>query len=458
MDIYFYNSLSKKKELFSPSDKEKVTMYVCGPTVYDRAHIGNARPVIVFDVIFRMLRLKYGEKSIKYVRNFTDVDDKINKKAKDLNKSIKEISDQTIKWYNEDMDFLNALRPNYTPRATEFINEMIEQINILIEKKHAYHDGKGNVFFSTKTYKDYGKLSKLPKEKILLGSRIEINKDKKDPQDFVLWKSSSKNEPSWESPWGKGRPGWHIECSAMIKDILGNNIDIHGGGLDLIFPHHENEMAQSICAFPNEKFVNFWIHNGLVQIEGKKMSKSLGNFFTVNDLINKKISGDVIRFILLSSHYRQPLDWQKRRIKEVDGIIRKWKKSINSVTDNNEYDTNFLSALYDDINTPLAFSVLHDFANKGDWSNLKKCCSLLGFSFCNDKKKEEIFVDNKIIALINELIKERNSQRVKKNYNEADRIRKELLNSGVVLKDNEDETEWEFLDNVDEKKIREILK
>ncbi len=456
MDIFFYNSLSKKKELFLPLDKNNVKMYVCGPTVYDRAHIGNARPVIVFDLIFRILISKYGKNSVNYVRNFTDVDDKINQKSKESSKSIKEITNETIKWYYEDMDYLNALRPTFSPRATEYINQMISQILILIEKQHAYQNQDGTVFFSTKTYKEYGLLSKLSKEKILLGSRVEINKNKKDPSDFVLWKPSDKNDPGWNSPWGFGRPGWHIECSSMIKEIFGYEIDIHGGGQDLIFPHHENEIAQSKCAFPNKKFVKFWMHNGLVQIEGKKMSKSLGNFLTVNDLVKKEISGDVIRFILLSSHYRQPLDWQNKRIKEVEGIINKWSNSTKEISAEDNFDNNFLSALYDDVNTPLAISFLHKFANNNDWANLKKCSSLLGFEFSSNEKNEND-LDEDLIVKISDLIEKRNIARIEKDFSRADEIRNKLLDCGILLKDNKKETVWEFINKLKKQKLREIL-
>ncbi len=297
--IKLHNSKVRKKEIFEPIDPSNVRMYLCGPTVYDRAHLGNARNVILFDVLFRFFRETYGDDNVKYVRNFTDIDDKINQRAKDLGKEIQVITDETIAWYLEDMALLGNLLPNEMPRATNYVAKMIKMIEDLVHSGHAY-EAKGHVLFSVTSFKDYGSLSGRSIDDMIAGARVEIAPYKADPLDFVLWKPSSDDLPGWQSPWGRGRPGWHLECSAMSHDLLGDTFDIHGGGNDLIFPHHENELAQSNWCFPSGGFATFWLHNEMLQANGKKMSKSLGNFFTVRDLIDKGIPGEVIRFVFLS--------------------------------------------------------------------------------------------------------------------------------------------------------------
>ena len=323
-DLILYNSLSRRKEIFKPIQDEDIRLYVCGPTVYDRAHIGNARPVLVFDLLYRLLRNIYGKENVNYVRNFTDVDDKINEKAREKKVKINEITEETIKWFHEDMDQLEALRPTSEPRATNYISQMITMIVELISKAYAYPTEDGHVFFSVEKFDDYGRLSNKDLDELVTGSRIENEESKKNPLDFVLWKPSNSEEPGWDSPWGFGRPGWHIECSAMSRDLLGENFDIHGGGIDLIFPHHENEIAQSVCASKGKNFANFWLHNGYLMLEGEKMSKSLNNFITVKELIENDFSGQAIRYVMLSTHYRQPINWTYKRLREAEKILEKW--------------------------------------------------------------------------------------------------------------------------------------
>ncbi|WP_413869708.1 cysteine--tRNA ligase [Albidovulum sp.] len=324
--IRLHNTRTRTKEDFAPLDPGNVRMYVCGPTVYDRAHLGNARPVIVFDVLFRLLRHVYGADHVTYVRNFTDVDDKINARAAEMRAAgdgrpltaiIRALTDETIGWYHADMDALGALRPTMEPRATEWIGAMIAMIAGLIASGHAY-EREGHVLFRVRGYKGYGKLSGRSVDDMIAGARVEVAPFKEDPMDFVLWKPSSDDLPGWESPWGRGRPGWHIECSAMSHELLGESFDIHGGGIDLQFPHHENEIAQSMCAHPEGGFAHYWMHNEMLMVEGRKMSKSLGNFFTVRDLLDRGIPGEVIRFVFLMTHYRSPMDWTEKKRQEAD--------------------------------------------------------------------------------------------------------------------------------------------
>jgi cysteinyl-tRNA synthetase len=306
--IKLHNTMTRKKEEFTPIDANNVRMYVCGPTVYDRAHLGNARPVVVFDVLNRLLRHVYGEDHVTYVRNFTDVDDKINARAAESGRSIGDITGETTQWFLDDMQAVGALEPDHMPRATQFIPQMVSMIEELIEASHAYA-AEGHVLFAVDSYKDYGRLSGRTVDDMIAGARVEVAPYKRNPMDFVLWKPSSDDLPGWDSPWGRGRPGWHIECSAMSYELLGESFDIHGGGNDLMFPHHENEIAQSCCVHPKGSFANVWMHNEMLQVEGKKMSKSLGNFFTVRELLDQGVPGEVIRFVFLSTHYRKPMDW-----------------------------------------------------------------------------------------------------------------------------------------------------
>jgi cysteinyl-tRNA synthetase len=366
-DIKLYNTMARAKQDFTPIDEKNVRMYVCGPTVYDRAHLGNARPVVVFDVLYRLLRHVYGPDHVTYVRNFTDVDDKINATALarkeagasgTLEELVHERSNETIDWYLNDMRALGAMDPNEMPRATEFIQPMIDMIEDLIAKGHAYPDGAGHVLFSVKSYEDYGQLSGRSVDDMIAGARVEVADNKRDPMDFVLWKPSTDDLPGWDSPWGRGRPGWHIECSAMSHDLLGASFDIHGGGNDLQFPHHENEIAQSCCAHPEGQFARYWLHNEMLQVEGKKMSKSLGNFFTVHDLLEQGVPGEVIRFVFLGTHYRKPMDWTEKKRAEAEGTLRKWRKMTKGVVPTQPSKA-FLDALADDLNFPAAMAELH---------------------------------------------------------------------------------------------------
>ncbi|MEM6341676.1 MAG: cysteine--tRNA ligase, partial [Pseudomonadota bacterium] len=321
MPIDLYNTATKRKERLVPLDPDNVRMYVCGPTVYDRAHIGNARPAIVFDVLYRLLRHEFGADHVTYVRNFTDVDDKINARAAESGRPIAEITEETTQWYLEDMAAIGVMESTHMPRATGYIPQMVALIEELIAKGHAYA-AEGHVLFKVRSYVDYGKLSGRSVDDMIAGARVEVAPYKDDPMDFVLWKPSEDDLPGWDSPWGRGRPGWHIECSAMAYDLLGPQFDIHGGGNDLAFPHHENEIAQSKCA--GHGFANVWMHNEMLQVEGKKMSKSLGNFFTVRDLLDQGVPGEVIRFVMLSTHYRKPMDWTEKKREEAEATLRKW--------------------------------------------------------------------------------------------------------------------------------------
>ncbi len=384
--IKLYNTKSRSKQEFSPIEAKNVRMYVCGPTVYDRAHLGNARPVVVFDVLFRLLRHVYGADHVTYVRNFTDVDDKINAKAAETGRDIREITDETIGWYHEDMGALGALRPDHEPRATEYIGPMVAMIEDLIAKGHAYA-AEGHVLFDVNSYAAYGDLSGRKLEDMRAGERVEVADYKRDPMDFVLWKPSSGDQPGWDSPWGFGRPGWHIECSAMSLDLLGESFDIHGGGLDLQFPHHENEIAQSCCANPHGEFARFWLHNEMLQVEGKKMSKSLGNFFTVHDLLEQGVPGEVIRFVLLSTHYRSPMDWTEKKVREAEKTLRKIAEllALNPLAkpwvswSHATPPQEFVEALANDLNTSLAITLIGKYLKNNQEFELVGALRLLGF-------------------------------------------------------------------------------
>src|SRR6056297_2033610 len=367
--IKLYNTKARAKQVLTPLDPDNVRMYVCGPTVYDRAHLGNARPVIVFDVLYRLLRHVYGPDHVTYVRNFTDVDDKINARAietvgkgGDVNAEIARITGQTTQWFLDDMAALGALEPDAMPRATQYIPQMIAMIEDLVAKGHAY-EAAGHVLFAVDSWKeDYGKLSGRTVDDMIAGARVEVAPYKRNPMDFVLWKPSGDDLPGWESPWGRGRPGWHIECSAMSYELLGDSFDIHGGGNDLMFPHHENEIAQSCCAHPEGTFARYWLHNEMLQVEGKKMSKSLGNFFTVRDLLEQGIPGEVIRFVFLSTHYRKPMDWTAEKAREAEAELRKWaiatEEYPKAVDSNWPISNDVINALEDDLNTHLALVAL----------------------------------------------------------------------------------------------------
>ena len=354
MNINLFNTLTKKKEKLIPINSSAVKMYACGPTLYSNPHIGNFRPIIVFDILFRVLRLIFGEDSVRYVRNITDIDDKIIDKANELKISTDELVHSTQKIYQQNLSSLSILSPTHEPKATDYISKMIEMITSLIEKKYAYVS-EGHVLFEAKKFKGYGSLSKFSLKDIISGARVEVADYKKNPEDFVLWKPSKTNEPHWDSPWGNGRPGWHIECSAMISELLGETIDIHAGGIDLIFPHHENEIAQSTCCH-DKKMSNFWLHNGFINFKGEKMSKSLGNTSIVNDLLSKH-DPTVLKYSLLTTHYRQPLDFSNDLISYSENIINKWREHIKEVN-SKELDSEFVNALLDDLNTPKALKRL----------------------------------------------------------------------------------------------------
>jgi len=388
MTIKLHNSKTRKKEVFTPIDPNNVRVYVCGPTVYDRAHLGNARPVVVFDVLNRLLRHTYGEDAVTYVRNFTDVDDKINATARarkdagavgSLEDLVQERTEETIDWYLKDMGALGASEPDHMPRATAYIAQMIVMIEDLITKGHAYADGAGHVLFSVKSYEDYGALSGRSVDDMIAGARVEVADNKRDPMDFVLWKPSTDELPGWDSPWGRGRPGWHIECSAMARDLLGASFDIHGGGNDLMFPHHENEIAQSCCANPDGDFARYWLHNEMLQVEGKKMSKSLGNFFTVRDLLDQGVPGEVIRFVFLQTHYRKPMDWTAKKAADAEATLRKWRALTAGIEPAASAAAAVMDAIGDDLNTAGALAELHKLASAGACADLLASAQALGF-------------------------------------------------------------------------------
>jgi cysteinyl-tRNA synthetase len=439
MELKLYDTLTREKRVFTPIDPSRVRMYVCGPTVYDFAHIGNARPVIVFDVLFRLLRHIYGEAHVTYVRNITDVDDKINARAAERNIPIRELTDETYKNFKADVAALGCLPPTIEPRATEHIDEMKTLIERLVASGHAYA-AEDNVLFNVPSMSDYGRLSNRPLDEMIAGARVEVAPYKRDPQDFVLWKPSKPGEPGWPSPAGikgLGRPGWHIECSAMSWKHLGETFDIHGGGIDLVFPHHENEIAQSRCAFGTNVMANYWMHNGFLQVEGEKMSKSLGNFFTIHELL-ADWPGEVLRLNMLRSHYRQPIDWTVKGLEESWKVLAAWTASAEfSDSHDEKFAPGIVESLCDDLNTPMMMTSLHALHGAGDNAALAASLRALGFRNRPESKKT---VDT---MMVQTLIAARLSARKDKNFREADRIRDELAAMGVVLKDSKDGTTWE---------------
>jgi cysteinyl-tRNA synthetase len=437
MSLKLYNTLTRRKEDFLPEDPANVRLYVCGPTVYDFAHIGNARPVIVFDVLFRLLRHIYGENHVTYVRNVTDVDDKINARAAEEQVSIRELTETTLKQFRDDISVLGVLQPTFEPRATESVPEMIALIERLVASGHAYV-AQRHVLFHVPSMKDYGRLSGRSLDDMIAGARVEVAPYKKDPMDFVLWKPSTPDLPGWDSPWGRGRPGWHIECSAMSWKYLGETFDIHGGGIDLIFPHHENELAQSRCAFSTPLMARLWMHNGFLQVEGRKMAKSEGNFITIRELLNDW-PGEVLRFNMLRSHYRQPMDWTIRGLEESLGILRNFYALAPAGKPTADFDTALDEALRDDLNTPEAINRLHELEKVGDASALIGSLAALGFTGDLADPRRSRFDTRAIEAAI----AARNAARAARNWQESDRIRDELLRQGIVLKDAKDGTTWE---------------
>ncbi len=438
--IRLHNTLTRRKEAFAPLDPQNLRMYVCGPTVYDRAHLGNARPVVVFDVLYRLLRHVYGADHVTYARNFTDVDDKINARAAESGRAIGEITAETIQWFLDDMGALGALEPGAMPRATQYIPQMLAMIEKLIADDHAYA-AEGHVLFRVRSYAEYGRLSGRSVDDMIAGARVEVAPFKEDPMDFVLWKPSTDDLPGWDSPWGRGRPGWHIECSAMAHDLLGASFDIHGGGNDLMFPHHENEIAQSCCAHPGGGFAQVWMHNEMLQVEGKKMSKSLGNFFTVRDLLDQGIPGEVIRFVFLSTHYRKPMDWTARKVEEAEKTLRNWRVLTAGLEPSDTPDDLFLHYLSDDLNTPSAITQLHRLAsdvshNKTELKQLLGCARMLGLlqDGLGEWAKPKA-LDENLNVLIEQLMGERAEAKRIKDFAKADAIRDKLTDAGVLIKD-----------------------
>ena len=431
--IKLYNSKKRFKELFEPIDTKNVRMYVCGPTVYDRAHLGNARPVVVFDMLYRLLRQVYGPKNVNYVRNFTDIDDKINSKSLETGEDIKSITDRTIDLYLQDMKKLAALEPRSMPRATHFISQMIEMVTDLINKGHAY-ETDGHVLFDVDSYADYGSLSGRSIDDMIAGSRVEVAPYKRNPMDFILWKPSHVQTPGWDSPWGRGLLGWHIECSAMAHHHFGDSFDIHGGGNDLQFPHHENELAQSKCANPEGSFANVWIHNEMLQVEGKKMSKSLGNFFSVRDLLNQGIPGEVIRFVLLSTHYSKPMDWTQKKANEATATLRKWHGLVADIIPG-KLDVVVLERVANDINTPGALARLHELAKNGDVAGLLAGAEFLGLLGQDSDWWRPQVVPSVIMQQIQNLVEARSVAKADRDFAKADEIRDKLSAAGIEIID-----------------------
>jgi len=446
MDIFLTNNLSNKKEIFIPKDKKNVGMYVCGPTVYDDPHIGNARPLVIFDILFKLLKNNFSK--VTYVRNITDIDDKIIKSSQEQKISTKELTKKVTSSFLKDCEFLNCENPTHQPKATEYIDLMIKMINDLIKKGFAY-ENKEHVYFEVKKFSDYGKLSNKKLEDLVAGSRVEISENKKNSEDFVLWKPSNKDEPAWDSPWGKGRPGWHLECSAMSKKFLGDEFDIHGGGIDLIFPHHENEIAQSRCANDTKVFANYWIHNAFITLSNEKMAKSQGNILKIKDFRNK-ISGQIIRLALMSAHYKQPLDWNDKLLSDCESTLDKWYKVYSSNLKSVKVSDEILKPLYEDLNTPGYIANLHKLyekANKGEQVDLfVSACKFIGLmnetsKHWNDFKKNRVLITE---FEIKNMLSLRDKARENKNYKEADRIRDDLLDKGVLLEDKDGKTLWKF--------------
>jgi cysteinyl-tRNA synthetase len=449
LPLTLHNTLTRRKEVFQPLDPARVRMYVCGPTVYDLAHIGNARPVIVFDVLYRLLRHAYGAEHVTYVRNITDIDDKINKAARDNNETIRALTERTAKAYHEDVAALGNLPPDHEPRATDHVQKMIALIETLVATGHAY-EAQGHVLFSVASMRDYGKLSRRSQDELLAGARIDVAPYKRDPGDFVLWKPSTPDLPGWESPWGRGRPGWHIECSAMSETFLGETFDIHGGGLDLIFPHHENEIAQSECAHGGRPLARYWLHNAFVNFEGEKMSKSLGNFRAIRDVLAQG-PGEAARLAMLTAHYRDPLDFTAERLAQAKQTLDRYYLALRSVADlapaGRDLPEPVRAALEDDLNTPLALTELHKILaelNKADSAaekaRLKGALLAGGLALGLLQQDPEAWLrgDAHESAGIEAAIAARNAARKAKNFAEADRIRTDLALKGIVLEDKPD--------------------
>ena len=456
MAIQLYDSMARKKRPFAPLDPNNVRMYVCGPTVYDRAHIGNARPSVVFDVLFRLLRHTYGADHVAYVRNITDIDDKIIARAQERGVPIDTVTQETARWFQDDMAALGCLAPTHQPRATEYVGQMVAMIERLIAQGKAYA-ADGHVLFEVATFPDYGRLSGRSTDDMIAGARVEVAPYKRDPMDFVLWKPSDAAQPGWESPWGRGRPGWHIECSAMARALLGESFDIHGGGADLMFPHHENEIAQSVCAHPGEGFARYWLHNGMVRVEGRKMSKSLGNFFTVQDKLAEGVPGEVIRLALLMTHYRDTLDLTAQRFEEARGALEKWRALVAGVAADAAPAPAVLAALGDDLNTPGALTALHEMAGSSDAAGLKASAALMGLLGDGLGAWAAAPEAGAAGARIDAMLAARADARAAKDFARADALRKALDAAGVVVMDKPGAaTEWELAPHFDPAKLEGI--
>ncbi len=443
-NLQLTNSLTRKKEIFKPIDPKKISLYACGPTVYDSPHVGNARSLVVFDVLYRVLKVLYGS-NVTYVRNITDVDDKIIEASKKKEIEINEITNRVTKIFQENCKSLNCLKPSVEPKATDHIKGMIEMTSSLISKGFAY-EIKGHVYFQVSSFKDYGRLSNKNLDELKAGTRIEISDLKKNPMDFVLWKPSKNDDPGWESPWGRGRPGWHLECSVMSEKYLGKNFDIHGGGLDLIFPHHENEIAQSCCNNNTKNFANYWVHNGFVTINREKMSKSIGNIITISDAV-KKYSGQVVRLALLSAHYSQPLDWNDNLLNSQESTLNKW---YGLYSDQNKKTFQIDEILLDDLNTPGYIAKIHELynaASKGDKEKkiqFNQACKLIGLfdlsrAEWESSKKRKINISENYIM---NKIEERTKAKKNGDFTLADKIREELLSKGIMIEDQKGKTIW----------------
>ena len=451
ISLHLYNSLTNKLEKFEPIDPNNIRMYACGPTVYSSPHIGNARPLVVFDVLFRLLKKLYG--NVTYVRNLTDVDDKINKRAYERNISIKELTDEVITEFHKSTDQLNVLSPTCEPRATLHIKEMLNIINLLIKNKYAYVV-EGHVLFRVKKLSNYGQLSKRSVEDMLPGSRVEVTPYKEDPLDFVLWKPSKENEPSWDSPFGKGRPGWHIECSAMSSKYLGKQFDIHAGGQDLIFPHHENEIAQNFGAF-GCLMANYWVHNGLLLVDNQKMSKSLGNIISLDEIL-QKYDGEIIRYVLLSTHYQKTLNWTDQVVNQAKSSLDRLYRALSSATkihDDVDFESKVVAALCNNLNTSLALHELMELTNEiyraDDQSEKNRLCSILKkeafvlglLSRTNWFRREAKLAEDEIQKLLDE----RQQAKLKRDFRKADEIRNYLLENKIKIEDTKNGTVWKVI-------------
>ena len=445
--LKIYNTFRREKEEFIPLNKDSVGMYVCGPTVYDEPHIGNARPLIIFDLVFRILIKNFGKNKVNYIRNITDIDDKIIQRASELKIDINELTKNVTDIFFDDCKYLNCLTPNHQPKATENISGMIQMVENLIAKKIAYIKN-GNVYFNVNKFEDYGKLSNKNTKELISGSRVEVSEFKNNPLDFVLWKPSKDKEPFWDSPWGKGRPGWHIECSAMAQKYLGEEFDLHCGGLDLIFPHHENEIAQSICANKTNILAKYWMHNGYLTVDGKKMSKSDGNFVTINNL-KKIFNGQIVRLSILGTHYRQPLDWNLKILETNKKILENWYSFYSP--EKEEISEELFNILLDDLNTPKFITSIHSLYNRaktGDAAAKKDLNSALKFIGLFDQNEEQFNSLRKKSNLdeseIENLIEQRNLARKDKDFKKADKIRLDLEKNGILIEDLNDKTHWKY--------------